>query len=130
MNPTKFLAYIKPLWGVYEVQAVFRQIRGDVWPRVYLLRNTLEWEPTNYVIDGINNFLMQYVWYFISEYEEVFEWYLVKIKWSDKIREVTLNEAELQYQVWDHEGTRLPLYNSEVEEIVWNIYENPELVPE
>lgn len=92
--------------------------------KVWLINNTLkDWEYSSYE-------RMQYTWMYLSENQKIYEWDLIKCVENNQIREVYFNDIELQYKIYNSSNIHLPLYNTPVEEIVWNIYENPELIPE
>lgn len=93
----------------------------------------IDWLPQIH-IDGWNQYdVMQSSWYITKKWVEVFVWDITKIKedWEDIFYELIKNWPNLYRKLrqekiifWNEE-----FYDIE-KNIIWNIYENPELVNE
>jgi len=59
MREIKYKAFIKKLNAIYEV---WTMVFLEEWIRVFLKREIQEWEQTNYLIDWVDNVLIQFTW--------------------------------------------------------------------
>lgn len=77
--------------------------------------------------------VMQYTWLKDKNWKEIYEWDVYKIKWATR-QDKNWNSRDyniiynmvdfLCNEVWGYEGTP-----TEYMEVIWNIYETPELLP-
>jgi len=106
-------------------------MNDEVGIRIFPDKPIIEWEQINYLSSEWDIDVMQFTWLLDKNGKEIYEGDIVK--WQDRIgREyiypVTWSENKCGY-ILESENFSLWIYkNYKNFQIIWNIYENPELL--
>ena len=114
MNNIKFKAYIKNLNAIYDV---WTMVFLEEWIRVFVKWLWQDIDKTNFLIDWVDNVLMQFTWLYDKNNEPIFEGdILIQYKkyWVYK-KKYIINSICDRIWWWAFK-------------IIWNIYLNPELL--
>ena len=132
MNNIKFKAYIKNLNAIYDV---WTMVFLEEWIRVFVKWLWQDIDKTNFLIDWVDNVLMQFTWLYDKNRKEIFDWDIVEIgykewdinwfeKWYRQKQEIKLNT--LWHCFWNYTFNFIKY--DYIFKVIWNIYLNPELL--
>lgn len=112
MRPIKF--------RIYNVLSFFEKFKDEEGNRVFLDKPQIEWDVTNYQVDGESVVLMQFTWRFDSFQRPVYEWDIVEA--IESTFEVKYDDVRTAFVLVNEKGTSF-LSNFNEIKVVWNIYE-------
>lgn len=119
MDNIKYKAYIKKLNAIYDV---WTMVFLDEWIRVFVKWLWQDIDKTNFLIDWVDNILMQSIWIYDKNWEEIFDWDIIQD--FDKSHSWYWKKPLIVWQdtddLWD--------WAWKWYQVTWNIYLNPELL--
>lgn len=118
MSNLKFRAYVKNLKIIIEVQRINFDCKTIEW---YIVHPD-EWDMNVFCFEDVH--LTQYIWLKDKNGKEIWEWDIVRyyLPWS-YIEKIT----EVGYEKWSYYPFNKKTF-PEISEVIWNIYQNPELL--
>ena len=106
-------------------------MNDEEWIRVFPYKPVIEWEQLNYLTSDWDIELMQFTWLTNKNWVEIFEWDVLKT--NEHIDSVVWRD-DLCWFSYKNDSSRMNLsdwiehWKYSWTEIIWNIYQNPEIL--
>lgn len=104
-------------------------MNDEEWIRVFPDKPIIEWEQINYLTSDWDIELMQFTWLHDKNGKEIYEWDILKFRTKENnFVKVYFDDGGFKMKLWNTISSLSYFLGKYQCEIIWNIYESPELL--